>query len=48
MLGGLAVAFIPSLKEEKRRRDVVLSILVITLFLTVWQLFLPQPRWGLL
>ncbi len=40
MICGLLTGFLPALKEETRRRTFILVSLIITLFLTVWQIFL--------
>ena len=44
MLCGAAVAAVPALREEVRRRSFVLAALIVTVLLTVWQLFLTDAR----
>ena len=40
MICGLLTGFLPALKEGTRRRTFILASLIVTLFLTVWQIFL--------
>ncbi|MBQ8075071.1 MAG: proton-conducting membrane transporter, partial [Oscillospiraceae bacterium] len=47
MFCGILVGFLPSLKEDSRRRSFVLVSLILTLLFTLWQLFLPEASLNL-